>query len=66
MQISRKRFELETWYQLPTNRKWPMVDRITAKGQGRDPNIFHARYFNILKTAQNGDSVITGHLYEMA
>jgi len=28
MQISRKWFELETWYQLITNRKWPMVDRM--------------------------------------
>jgi len=27
MQISRKRFEIETWYRLPTNRKWPMADR---------------------------------------
>jgi len=26
MQISRKRFELEIWYQLATNRKWPMAD----------------------------------------
>jgi len=102
MQISRKRFETDTWYQLPTNRKWPMADRMmtslmtslmtsrdrersrswsqclsgpeietwlqrgtyrkwhawyrivmwcdrwrhrTFKGQGRDPNIFKARYF---------------------
>jgi len=28
MQISRKWFELETWYQLTTNRKWPMADRM--------------------------------------
>jgi len=28
MQISRKRFETETWYQLPTNRKRPVEDRI--------------------------------------
>jgi len=27
MQISRKWFELEIWYQL-TNRKWPMADRM--------------------------------------
>jgi len=52
MQISRKWFELEIWYQLPTNRKWPMVDRMMTssmmshdKGQGHDPNIFKARYF---------------------
>ena len=54
MQMSRKRFEIETWYQLPTNRKWPMADRMMTssmtsrdrlKGQGRDPNIFKARYF---------------------
>jgi len=28
MQISQKRFEIETWYQLTTNRKWPMADRM--------------------------------------
>jgi len=28
MQISRKRFEIEALYQLPTNWKWPMVDRM--------------------------------------
>jgi len=28
MQISRKRFEIEAWFQLPTNRKWPMADRM--------------------------------------
>jgi len=26
MQISRKQFEIQAWYQLPTNRKWPMAD----------------------------------------
>jgi len=77
MQISRKRFEIEAWYQLPPNRKWTMADRmmtssmtsrdviddvtmrhVTVKGQGRDPNIFQARYF------KNGTrySVTTGHL----
>jgi len=39
-----------------------MVDRITAKGQGRDPNIFHARYFNISKMARDRDSVTMGHV----
>ena len=24
----KKRFEIDAWYQLPTNRKWPMVDRM--------------------------------------
>jgi len=28
MQVSWKRFEIDAWYQLPTNRKWPMVDRM--------------------------------------
>jgi len=28
MQISQKRFKIEAWYQLPTNRKWPMADRM--------------------------------------
>ena len=53
MEISQKQFELEAWCQLPTNRKWPMVDRmmtssirhVTLKGQGRCPNIFKAHYF---------------------
>jgi len=37
MQISRKRFDLETWYQLPTNRKWPMTDRMmTSSKTSRD------------------------------
>jgi len=37
MQISRKRFKLETWYQLPTNRKWPMADRMmTSSMTSRD------------------------------
>ena len=52
MQISRKRFELQTWNQLPTNRKWPMAEQMMTspmtsrdpEGQGRDPNIFKARY----------------------
>ena len=38
MQISRKRFELETWYQIPTNRKRPMADRMkTSSMTSRDP-----------------------------
>jgi len=38
MQISRKRFEIEAWYQLPTNRKSPMADRImTSSMTSRDP-----------------------------
>ena len=55
MQISRKRFEIQAWYQLTTNRKRGMADRMMTllmtsrdpemKGQGRDPNIFKARYF---------------------
>ena len=52
MQISRKRFEIEAKYQLPTDRKLPMADQmmtssmtsVTLKGQGRDPNIFNACY----------------------
>jgi len=37
MQISRKRFEIETWYQLPTNSKWSMVDRMmTSSMTSRD------------------------------
>jgi len=37
MQISRKRFETETCYQLPTNRKWPMVDQMmTSSMTSRD------------------------------
>jgi len=28
MQISRKRFEIGAWYQIPTNRKWPMPDQL--------------------------------------
>jgi len=28
MQISQKWFEIEAWYQLPTNRIWPMADRM--------------------------------------
>jgi len=37
MQISRKLFEIETWYQLPTSRKWPMADRMmTSPMTSRD------------------------------
>jgi len=37
MQISRKRFEIETWYQLITNRKWPTADRMmTSSMTSRD------------------------------
>ena len=39
---------------------------MTVKGQGRDPNIFHARYFDISKTAQDRGSVTTGYIQEMA
>jgi len=35
---------------------------VTMKGQGRDPNIFHARYFDISKMARDRDSVTTGNL----
>jgi len=28
MRISRKCFEIETWYQLPTNTKWSVADRL--------------------------------------
>ena len=28
MQISQKWIEIEAWYQLPTNRKWPVADRM--------------------------------------
>jgi len=28
MQMSQKQFEIEAWYQLPTDRKWPMADRM--------------------------------------
>jgi len=28
MEISRKQFEIEAWYQSTTNRKWPMADRM--------------------------------------
>jgi len=49
MQISQKRFEIGAWYPLRTNRKWPVADRMMTssdlKGQGLDPNIFKARYF---------------------
>jgi len=53
MQISRKRFEIEAWYQLPTNRKWPMADQmmtssVTSRELERSrswPNIFMAHYF---------------------
>jgi len=37
MQISRKRFEIEAWYQLTTNRKRPMADRMmTSSMTSRD------------------------------
>jgi len=37
MQISQKRFEIEAWYELPTNRKWPMADRMmTSSMTSRD------------------------------
>jgi len=37
MRISRKPFEIETWYQLTTNRKWPMADRMmTSSMTSRD------------------------------
>jgi len=37
MQIYQKRFEMEARYQLTTNRKWPMVDRMmTSSMTSRD------------------------------
>jgi len=37
MQISRKRLEIEAWYQLPANRKWPMAERMmTSTMMSRD------------------------------
>jgi len=34
---------------------------VTVKGQGRDPNIFKAHYF---ETARDRESVTMGHLYK--
>jgi len=37
MQISRKRFLIEDWYQLPTNRKWPLaIQMMTSSMTSRD------------------------------
>jgi len=37
MQISRKWFEIEAWYQLTTNRKWPMANgMMTSSMTSRD------------------------------
>jgi len=37
MQISRKWSEIEAWYELPTNRKWPMVEpKMTSSITSRD------------------------------
>jgi len=55
MQISQKQFDIEAWYQSPTNRKWPMADQMMTSSttscdlemSNRDPNIFIARYFEI-------------------
>jgi len=33
MQISQKRFEIQAWYHVPTNRKWPMVDRMMTSSK---------------------------------
>jgi len=38
MHTSQKRFEIEAWYQLPTNRKTPMADRMmTSPMTSHDP-----------------------------
>jgi len=34
MQMSRKRSEIEAWYQLPTNRKWRMADQTRRLDDG--------------------------------
>jgi len=65
-QISRKRFELETWYQLPTNRKWPMVDRMMTTDDVKCPSkvkivIPVSLRPVILQTAQDRDSFLTWH-----
>jgi len=45
MQISRKWFELQTWNQLATNRKWPTANRtMTSSMMLRDLNIIMASY----------------------
>jgi len=36
VQISQKRFEIEAWYQLLTNRKWPMADRMLTSSMTSD------------------------------
>jgi len=68
MQMYRKRFEIEAWYQLPTDRKWPMPDRMmTSSMKSHDversrswPQYLQGPLFR--KTARDGDSVTTGHL----
>jgi len=50
--ISRKRLEIEAWFQMTTNRKWPVANRMVTwpmtsrgpKGQGRYPNMLRAQY----------------------
>ena len=50
--ISRKRLEIEPWFQRTTNRKWPTgikwsCDRLrhmTIKSQTRNPNMLRAQY----------------------
>ena len=66
--VSWKPLEMEAWFQMTINRKWPMMNRMVTwqlrhatllKGQTCDPNTLRAQYF------ENGwryrDSVGTEH-----
>jgi len=80
MQISRKRFEIETWNKLPTNKKWPTAERmVTSSMTSRDDVIDDVTWplkckvvipislrRIISKTAVDRDSVTRGHPYKMA
>jgi len=61
MEISQKRFEIEAWYQLPTNRKWPMTDRMMALSMNSHDFEMSLRPV-ISRAARNRDSVTTEHL----
>jgi len=57
MQISRKRFEIEAWYQVPTNMKWPIADQMMTP-------VSLKPIISIM--ARDRNSVTIGHLQEMA
>jgi len=65
--LSRKPLEIEAWFQMTTNRKWPMGNQIVTRPmksrdpevQSRDPNTLKSAIWPILKSWKQLEMLFT-------